>query len=96
MADKRALLSRLGEGEVVVHVLAASLKPIDRQLASASHHASPRQLPIIRGSDGVGRLDDGRRVFFGGCRNRARGSNPTQVAVGVSARVDLSKNFRLE
>jgi NADPH2:quinone reductase len=57
-----------GDGEVVVHVHAASLKPIDRQLASGSHYASARKLPLVCGSDGVGHLDNGHRVFFGGAR----------------------------
>src|SRR5438270_4188498 len=56
------------ENEVVVHVHAASLKPVDKQLASGSHYASPRELPVICGSDGVGHLSDGGRVFFGGIR----------------------------
>ena len=54
--------------EVIVHVHAASLKPVDKQLASGSHYASRRQLPSVCGSDGVGHLDDGQRVFFGGPR----------------------------
>src|SRR5262249_28124983 len=57
-----------GDGEVIVHVHAASLKPIDKQLASGSHFASPRELPYVCGSDGVGHLEDGQRVFFGGPR----------------------------
>ena len=57
-----------GEGEVIVHVRAASLKPIDKQMASGSHYASPRELPVVCGIDGVGSLDDGTRVFFGGPR----------------------------
>ena len=57
-----------GEGEVIVHVCAAALKPVDKQLAGGSHYASPRQLPVVCGADGVGRLDDGTRVFFGGPR----------------------------
>ena len=57
-----------GDGEAIVHVHAASLKPIDNQLASGSHYASPRQLPVVCGSDGVGHLSDGQRVFFGGTR----------------------------
>lgn len=56
------------EGEVIVHVRAASLKPADKQLASGQHYASPRQFPAICGLDGVGHLDDGQRVFFGGTR----------------------------
>jgi len=54
--------------EVIVHVRAASLKPVDKQLASGSHYASPRELPVICGTDGVGHLSDGQRVFFGGAR----------------------------
>ena len=59
-----------GDGEMIVHVHAASLKPIDKQLASGSHYASPRDFPVICGTDGVGHLDDddGQRVFFGGTR----------------------------
>ena len=56
------------DSEVIVHVHAASLKPVDKQLASGSHYASGSELPRVCGSDGVGRLDDGQRVFFGGPR----------------------------
>jgi NADPH:quinone reductase-like Zn-dependent oxidoreductase len=57
-----------GDAEVIVHVRAASLKPVDKQLASGSHYASPRQFPLVCGLDGVGHLSDGQRVFFGGTR----------------------------
>ena len=57
-----------GKDEAVVRVRAASLKAIDRQLASGSHYASPRELPVVCGTDGVGELEDGSRVFFGGPR----------------------------
>jgi len=57
-----------GDNEVIVDVRAAALKPVDRQLAGGSHYASPRAVPFICGIDGVGQIDDGRRVFFGGCR----------------------------
>jgi len=57
-----------GKGEVIVRVRAASLKAVDKQLASGSHFASPRELPVICGTDGVGDLTDGTRVFFGGPR----------------------------
>jgi NADPH2:quinone reductase len=56
------------EGEVLVHVHAAALKPVDKQLASGLHYAAPHRLPVVCGTDGVGHLSDGRRVFFGGCR----------------------------
>jgi len=57
-----------GKDEALVRVRAASLKSVDKQLASGSHYASPRQLPVICGADGLGTLGDGTRVFFGGPR----------------------------
>jgi len=56
------------DGEVIVQVRAASLKPVDKQLASGSHYASNRALPFICGIDGVGVLDNGKRIYFGGPR----------------------------
>src|SRR5579872_3246535 len=57
-----------GAHEVIVDVNAAAIKPVDKQLASGAHYASPREVPFVCGTDGVGRLSDGQRVFFGGCR----------------------------
>jgi NADPH:quinone reductase-like Zn-dependent oxidoreductase len=57
-----------GSGEVLIHVCAAALKPVDKQLAGGKHFASPRELPVVCGGDGVGRLEDGTRMFFGGPR----------------------------
>lgn len=54
--------------EFALHVHAAALKPVDKQLAAGSHYASPRAFPCISGTDGVGQLDNGQRVVFGGCR----------------------------
>jgi NADPH:quinone reductase-like Zn-dependent oxidoreductase len=56
------------EGEVIVNVHAAALKPVDKAIASDAHYASPRELPVVCGVDGVGRLADGSRVYFGGPR----------------------------
>jgi NADPH:quinone reductase-like Zn-dependent oxidoreductase len=56
------------DGEAIVQVQAAALKPVDKQIASGSHYASPRKLPMICGIDGVGRLEDGSRVYFAGTR----------------------------
>lgn len=69
-----------GEGEVIVHVSAAALKPVDKQLASGAHYASPRERPVVCGVDGVGHLDDGTRVFFGGPR-RPYGAMAEQAVV---------------
>jgi NADPH2:quinone reductase len=52
------------DGEAIVQVRAAALKPVDKQMASGSHYASPRELPVVCGIDGVGHLQDGARVFF--------------------------------
>src|SRR5215470_3726910 len=57
-----------GTDEALVQVRAASLKGIDRQLASGAHYASPKEFPVVCGTDGVGTLEDGTRVFFGGAR----------------------------
>lgn len=57
-----------GDNEVIVDVHAAALKPVDKQLVSGAHYASARDVPFVCGTDGVGHLADGRRVFFGGCR----------------------------
>ncbi len=55
-------------GEVIVRVRAASLKNIDKALASGTHYDRHAQLPVVCGLDGVGVLDDGTRVFCGGPR----------------------------
>lgn len=51
-------------GEVAVRVTAAGLHPLVRSLASGSHYGSSTDLPFIAGVDAVGRLEDGRRVYF--------------------------------
>jgi NADPH:quinone reductase-like Zn-dependent oxidoreductase len=55
-------------GEVKVRVKAASLKNVDKALASGSHYDAHSALPVVCGIDGVGVLDDGARVFCGGPR----------------------------
>ena len=57
-----------GEGEKLVTVTAAALHPIVKALANGSHYGSTGELPFIPGVDGVGRLEDGTRVFFGVAR----------------------------
>jgi len=57
-----------GQDEVLVHVRAASLKNVDKAMASGAHYDSHRELPVICGIDGIAVLEDGTRVFCGGCR----------------------------
>jgi NADPH:quinone reductase-like Zn-dependent oxidoreductase len=52
-----------GDGEAVVTVTAAALKPSDRLMANGAHYA-PAAVPQVVGLDGVGRLADGSRVAF--------------------------------
>ena len=54
--------------EVKVRVKAASLKNIDKAMASGLHYDSHSELPVVCGVDGVGVLDDGTRVYCGGSR----------------------------
>ena len=54
--------------EVKVRVKAASLKNVDKAMASGSHYDSHSELPVVCGIDGVGILDDGTRVYCGGPR----------------------------
>jgi NADPH:quinone reductase-like Zn-dependent oxidoreductase len=51
-------------GNVVVDVEAAGVNHLDLLKASGTHFSGPPPLPSVIGSDGVGRLPDGRRVFF--------------------------------
>jgi NADPH:quinone reductase-like Zn-dependent oxidoreductase len=52
-----------GDGNKVVVVTAAALKPSDRLMAQGAHYA-PTSFPVVVGLDGVGRLEDGTRVAF--------------------------------
>src|SRR5579871_663524 len=54
-----------GEGELLVTMKAAGLHPIVKGLASGTHYGSTGVLPFVPGVDGVGRLEDGTRVYFG-------------------------------
>src|SRR5260370_32982718 len=69
-----------GEGEGVMHVGGAAVKPGEKQLAGGKHYASPREFPVVCGADGVGRLEDGTRMFFGGPR-RPYGAMAERTAV---------------
>lgn len=57
------------EGERLVRVSAAGLHPIVKALAKGTHYGSSGELPFIAGIDGVGRLEDGARVYFGMARS---------------------------
>jgi NADPH:quinone reductase-like Zn-dependent oxidoreductase len=51
-------------GQVVVEVAAAALHHLDVHKATGTFYTGPPPLPSVVGTDGVGRLADGRRVYF--------------------------------
>ena len=53
-----------GPDEVLVEVVGAGLHPRVRSQADGSHYTSKDELPLVPGIDGVGRLPDGRLVYF--------------------------------
>jgi NADPH:quinone reductase-like Zn-dependent oxidoreductase len=55
--------------EQVVNVTAAGLHRIVKALANGTHYGSTTKPPFIPGLDGVGRLSDGTRVYFGASRS---------------------------
>jgi NADPH:quinone reductase-like Zn-dependent oxidoreductase len=50
--------------QVLVDMLAAGLHPRVRSGANGTHYTSDGRLPMVPGVDGVGRLPDGRCVYF--------------------------------
>lgn len=50
--------------EKLIHVTAAAISPLVKGRASGKHYSSSNRFPFVVGVDGVGRLDDGRRVYF--------------------------------
>ncbi len=71
-------------GETLVAVTASALNPLTRSRASGQHYSSANVADFVAGVDGVGRLDDGRRVYFAFLR-----SPFGAMAQRVPARLDL-------
>jgi NADPH:quinone reductase-like Zn-dependent oxidoreductase len=51
-------------GHVVVDVAAAAVHHLDLHKATGTFYVGPPPLPSVVGTDGVGRLPDGRRAYF--------------------------------
>jgi len=61
----------IGENETLVHVKAIALENVDRAIAKGLHYASKQfypQFPAIIGHSGIGTLNNGRMVGFGGIK----------------------------
>lgn len=52
------------QGGELVTVTAAALTHLTKRLASGAHYAAEGAFPMVVGVDGVGRTQDGRRVYF--------------------------------
>ncbi len=78
----------VGPDEALVDVLAVGLHPRVRTGASGRHYSSSGMLPMIPGVDGVGRLPDGRRVYFV-ATDDVRGSLAEQTVVDVRRTIPL-------
>jgi NADPH:quinone reductase-like Zn-dependent oxidoreductase len=52
------------DGHVLAHVTAAGINHLDLLKASGRFYTGPPPVPSVVGSEGVARLEDGRRVFF--------------------------------
>ncbi|MEC0264949.1 zinc-binding alcohol dehydrogenase family protein [Paenibacillus anseongense] len=52
------------KNEVLIDVIATGLHPRVRSQANGSHYTSPDQLPLVPGSDGVGRMANGQFIYF--------------------------------
>ena len=53
-----------GDGEVLVHVTASALTNFTKLRALGKHYSFAAKPPFVIGIDGIGTLDDGRRVYF--------------------------------
>ena len=75
-----------GEGEVLIAVSAAALNPHDQVIAAGVRARPP--VPYITGNEGVGRLPDGTRVYFGSVK-LPQGSMAEYVTVPEELTVPL-------
>lgn len=56
----------MNEDQLLLNVKASAVKNLDKIRASGDHYARHKELPAIVGMDGVGLLEDGRRVYAKG------------------------------
>lgn len=54
------------EEQLILDVSASALKNLDKLMASGTHYASHKKLPVVVGMDGVGTLENGNRVYAQG------------------------------
>lgn len=67
-------------GQHLIHVKAAALSHLTRARAAGKHYSLSSTYPFVAGADGVGRLENGQRVYFANPQPPL-GSMAEQVAV---------------
>jgi NADPH:quinone reductase-like Zn-dependent oxidoreductase len=77
-----------GPGEVLINVTAAALSPLVKGQAAGRHYSSKAGFPFVPGVDGVGKLSDGRRVYFA-FPNHPHGSMSAKTVVDASLYIPL-------
>jgi NADPH2:quinone reductase len=78
------------EGELVAAITAAPLNPVDLSIASGRFYAGPPNTPYVPGVEGVGRLEDGKRVWFEtGAGYVGDGSMAERATVAAERMVEL-------
>jgi NADPH2:quinone reductase len=78
------------QGEIVVHVTAAPLNPVDLSIASGNFYAGPPNAPYVPGVEGVGRTETGARYWFEtGAGYLGDGSMAERARVELSRAVEL-------
>ncbi len=85
-----------GEGEVRIAVAAAAISHLVKVRAAGTHYSAANRFPFIQGVDGVGRRDDGRRVYFflpraPGGSMETRAVAAASQCIAVPARLDGAK-----
>jgi NADPH:quinone reductase-like Zn-dependent oxidoreductase len=83
------------EDQELVDVLAVGLHPRVRTDAAGRHYTSTGDLPMIPGVDGVGRLADGRRVYFV-AEDKVPGSMAEKAVIDVRRMVPLPVDADVE
>lgn len=79
------------ENEVVLKMVASSIKQIDKSKAAGKHYTKYPALPAVVGLDGVARLEDGRAVYIAG----TSGTMAEKAVVAVNSWVFVPEGLSL-
>lgn len=79
-------------GHVVVDVRAAAIHHLDLHKATGTFYTGPPPLPSVVGTDGIGVLPDGRRVYFDACA-APYGSMAERALADESALFDVDEGI---